>query len=271
MSEEQDYVLGTHDAEVERLGVQHRAWRHRVLDAWRRAGITAGLRVLDVGCGPGYASLDLADIVGDTGRVVGLERSERFLAVLRRRIADRHITNIAAEQVDLVADDWGVSDADAAWCRWVLAFVDDPPLVVHRIASSLRSGGRAVFHEYFDYATWRLSPRSEPFEEFVRLVMRNWRETGGEPDIGLELPALLAAAGMRVLSADPVVYALRPHDLMWQWPESFVRVHLAHLTQAGRVTGEWARSVLAAYDGAATRPGAYLFTPAVLEVIAEKL
>ena len=39
MSEERDYLLGTHDAEVQRLGLQHRVWRPRVLDAWRRAGI----------------------------------------------------------------------------------------------------------------------------------------------------------------------------------------------------------------------------------------
>jgi SAM-dependent methyltransferase len=268
---EQDYVLGTHDAEVERLGVQHRAWRHRVLDAWRRAGITTGHHVVDVGCGPGYASLDLSEIVGASGRVISLERSERFLAVLRRRIADRHIANIAAEQVDLVADDWGVSDADGAWCRWVLAFVENPPLVVRRIADSLKSGGRAIFHEYFDYATWRLAPRSEPFEEFVQLVIRNWRETGGEPDIGLHLPVLLSEAGLRVMSAEPVLYALRPDDFMWHWPESFVRVHLAHLAETGRVTREWARHVQTAYEGAGSRPGAFVVTPAVLEIIAEKL
>lgn len=267
---EQDYVLGTHDAEVERLGVQHRAWRPRVLDAWRRAGIGTGDTVVDVGCGPGYAALDLAEIVGATGHVIGLERSQRFLAALRRRIADRRIANLAAEQIDLVADDWRVRDADAAWCRWVLAFVNDPPLVVRRIAACLKPGGRAVFHEYFDYATWRLAPRSEDFEEFVAIVMRNWRENGGEPDIGLDLPSLLTAAGMRVLSIDPVIYAVQPHDPMWQWPESFVRVHLVHLAETGRVPPEWARKVQAAFDATASRSGAYLITPAVLEVIAEK-
>jgi hypothetical protein len=128
-----------------------------------------------------------------------------------------------------------------------------------------------VFHEYFDYRTWRLAPRSEGLEEFVSMVMRNWRENGGEPDIGLELPTLLSAAGMRVLSADPVVYALRPHDPMWEWPVSFLRVHLVHLAETGRVEGEWARNVQTAFDSAASRPGAYLITPAVLEVIAEKL
>jgi ubiquinone/menaquinone biosynthesis C-methylase UbiE len=61
---EKDYVLGTHDEELIRLGLQHRVWRPMVLDCWQRAGITVGKRVLDLGAGPGYAALDLAEIVG---------------------------------------------------------------------------------------------------------------------------------------------------------------------------------------------------------------
>ena len=60
-SKERDYVLGTHDEELERLGVQHRAWRPVVLDCWQKAGITVGKRVLDIGAGPGYAAIDLAE------------------------------------------------------------------------------------------------------------------------------------------------------------------------------------------------------------------
>src|SRR5262245_19554339 len=79
---ERDYVLGTHDEEIERLGVQHRVWRARALDAWQRAGFAPGHTVLDVGCGPGYAALDLAEIVGAQGRVLALDRSRRFLDAL---------------------------------------------------------------------------------------------------------------------------------------------------------------------------------------------
>ena len=68
MADEKDYVLGTHDEEIARLGLQHRVWRPRVLDAWRRAGFTLGQTILDVGCGPGHATLDLAEIVGPRGR-----------------------------------------------------------------------------------------------------------------------------------------------------------------------------------------------------------
>ena len=267
---EQDYVLGTHEAEVERLGVQHRVWRDRVLECWRRAGIRSGHKVVDVGCGPGYASLDLAQIVGERGSVLGLERSDRFLAVARERAAANRLGNIEVKRVDLVTDEWQVTDADATWCRWVLAFVANPKVVLRKIAAALKPGGRAVFHEYFDYASWRLAPRSAEFEEFVATVMRNWREAGGEPDIGLEVPAMLEAAGLRVITCDPVVYAVRPSDPMWQWPASFVRVHLVHLAETGRVAAAWARAVQDAFDRTARTPGAFLMTPAVLEIVAER-
>src|SRR6266536_2684057 len=82
MAVERDYVLGTHEEELARLGLQHRVWRPVALDCWQRAGITVGKRVLDVGAGPGYAAIDLAEIVGPTGEVVALERSQNFIRAM---------------------------------------------------------------------------------------------------------------------------------------------------------------------------------------------
>src|SRR5881275_2744379 len=96
-----DYVLGTDDHELARLGLQHRVWRSRALDAWRRAGFNAGQTLLDVGCGPGYATLDLAEIAGAEGRVVALERSARFLDALRGAAMNRGLSNITPRQLDL--------------------------------------------------------------------------------------------------------------------------------------------------------------------------
>src|SRR5579864_5795823 len=98
---EQEYVLGTHDEEITRLGLQHRTWRPRVLAAWELAGIGPGQTVLDVGSVPGYASLDLADLVGPSGLVVAIDKSDRFLNTLDMIRRQRGLGNIAAHKADV--------------------------------------------------------------------------------------------------------------------------------------------------------------------------
>src|SRR3954468_20526447 len=99
---EHDYVLGTNDEEIDRLGLQHRVWRPTTLECWRRAGITIGSRVIDIGCGPGYATFDLAELVGRGGEVLALERSERFSKIAKARCAANGLTNVRFRQMDLM-------------------------------------------------------------------------------------------------------------------------------------------------------------------------
>src|SRR5207248_4555313 len=188
---ERDYVLGTHDQELERLGVQHRAWRPVVLDCWKNAGVTAGSRVLDVGAGPGYATIDLAEIVGPTGRVVAVERSRNFVDAIKRAIQAKSLSNVEVGELDLMNDNLPSGPFDFTWCRWVLCFLSDPKLLVSKIASVMPTGGRAIFHEYGQYTTWKFFPLREALEEFRTHVIAAWRESGGEPDTGLMLPQWL--------------------------------------------------------------------------------
>src|SRR5438105_14062770 len=99
-SKERDYVLGTHDQELERLGVQHRAWRPVVAVCWKKAGVTVGSRVLDVGAGPGYATVDLAGIIGHIGRVVAVERSSNFVKAIKSAIQARSLSNDNVHELD---------------------------------------------------------------------------------------------------------------------------------------------------------------------------
>src|ERR1041385_7251714 len=94
MAMERDYVLGTHEEELARLGLQHRIWRRVALECWQTAGITVGSRVLDLGAGPGYAATDLAEIVGPSGRVVAVERSANFVRALEERCRMRSLHNV---------------------------------------------------------------------------------------------------------------------------------------------------------------------------------
>lgn len=271
MPDERDYLLGTNDAEVERLGLQHRVWRPKVLDAWRRAGITSGSTVIDAGAGPGWASLDLAELVGPTGRVHALERSVRFLDVLNGVARQRGMANVTTHNIDLVTEDLVATGADAFWIRWVLAFVSDPLRVLAKLSAALRPGGRAVMHEYLDYNTFSILPDAPAVAEFKRFVVDDWRASGGEPDIGRQLPTLLPQAGLRIVSMKPIVEVVTARDFVWQWPATWGRNYPQFLLESGKVDRAWAERVLAAFAAAETNPDAVMITPMVLEVIAEKI
>ena len=269
MTTEREYVLGTHDEEIDRLGLQHRVWRPRALDAWRRAGFTAGQTIVDVGCGPGYAALDLAEIVGASGKIVAVDRSRRFLDALERVSRARGLEGqIETHELDLADSPLPVRSADAAWARWVFAFVRKPRALLARISEALRPGGVFVAHEYFHYSTWRLSPRSAALEEFVSIVEETWRADGGEPDIGLDLPLWLEELGFEVRSLNTIVDVVRPSNFVWEWPASFVEVGVARLVSLGRLTDAQGHRIRAEFDARKREPGTLMITPGVLEVIA---
>src|SRR5690606_1113623 len=117
-----DYLLGTHDLEVQRLGLQHRTWRARMLDAWRQARFGLGQTLLDIGCGPGYATLDMAEVVGPDGRVIAFDQSRRFVSILEEECRRRGIQHVTTRVANLETDPLDVTRADGAWCRWVLTF-----------------------------------------------------------------------------------------------------------------------------------------------------
>jgi SAM-dependent methyltransferase len=268
MDDEQEYVLGTHDEEIARLGLQHRVWRPRALDAWVRAGFTTGQTLVDAGCGPGYATIDLAEMTGPSGRVVAIDKSPRFLDALRSNAIRRNLTNIDVVSADLDDDALPEVQADGVWIRWVFAFVRRPKDLLARIARMLKPGGTIVVHEYFDYSTWRLAPRTEVFEEFVAGVMASWRDSGGEPDIGLDLPRWMSELGLRVTRRHPIIDVIAPSSFIWEWPKTFIEVGLARLVDLGRMTADQAKNVREEVASRAAEPHTLMITPAVMEIIA---
>ena len=270
MSSEKDYVLGTHDEEIERLGLQHRVWRPRSLDAWRRAGITAGQTILDVGCGPGYASCDLAEIVGADGRVLAIDRSRRFLDALRAMQAQRALNNITPFELDLDEARFPDTLADGAWTRWVFAFVKHPQKLLARVAAQLKPNAPFIIFEYFNYASWRLAPRLPELEEFVAAVMKSWRADGGEPDIALDLPRWLEELNFEVRSLNPIVDVVRSTNYVWRWPSAFLDVGIRRLVDIGGLSSERGEAIRNAFAEREGDGHSLMITPGVLEIIAVK-
>jgi SAM-dependent methyltransferase len=268
---DRDYVLGTHDEEIARLGLQNQVWRSRVRDGWSRAGFGPGSRIMDVGAGPGFATIDLAELVGLSGSVIAVERSGRFLGRLRSEVAERELRQVEIHEADLdELAELPASGIDGVWCRWILAFVHQPRQLVDKIVASLRPGGAAVLHEYVDYASWRLMPRVPSFEEFVSVVMASWREQGGEPDIASEIPHWFEQAGAEVVSMRPYVDVVAPTDALWQWPTAFVYSGLDRLVEIGKLDAARAQTMRDDLANHSAQPGARMVTPMVLEIVVKK-
>jgi SAM-dependent methyltransferase len=271
MNAEKEYVLGTHDAEIERLGLQHRLWRHRTLDCWRRAGIRRGADVLDVGAGPGFATMELAQLVGPEGSVTALDMSSRFLAHLRAIAAQRGLRQVRAIETDLdQAQAWPGGEFDLIWCRWTHIFLRQPEQVLARLAKSLRPGGRIIIHEYSDYGAWRIVPAMPSFERFVTAVMHSWRQAGGDPDVGAHIPRWLQLNELQLLSTDLISYFLAPSDPMWLWPQSYVKTGTERLAQLQVIEPAEAQQIQQDFEAASRDPRTRTVTPTVIEIIAAR-
>src|SRR4030095_12685135 len=271
MATERDYLFGTHEEELARLGLQHRVWRPVTLECWQRAGITVGKRVLDIGAGPGYAAIDLAEIVGPTGEVVALGRSQNFIHAREATCRARSLTNVKIHEVDLMQDELPKGDYDFLWCRWVVSFVDDTPLLIKKLGGVMPKDSVAIFHEYGHYETWRFYPRLPMQERFREHVIATWRESGGEPDGAVHLHGLLGENGFVIRSATPHIFCLGPRDYMWEWPVTFIDTYLERLIEVRRIDQKFAEQVRAAIASTERNPNARMLTPLVLEIIAEKL
>jgi SAM-dependent methyltransferase len=239
-------------------------WRRRVLEGFDRAGIRFGQTVIDVGAGPGFAAADLAGLVGPSGKVIALERAPHFLATMR----SRGLANVEVREQD-VSQPFGIDGADASWCRWVLSFVTDPAAAVRHMASALKPGGIAIFHEYVAYETWRMMPPDPLHELFRSQVEKSWRDSGGEPDIALWLPVWLAEAGFEIVETRTLADIITSADEKWEWPRSFMATGSQRLHELGYVEADEAEAMSHLLDD--PPPGAHMLTPLVAEIIARKL
>jgi ubiquinone/menaquinone biosynthesis C-methylase UbiE len=125
------------------------ALRAGLIDDWMAAlGLAPGDRVLDIGAGPGFVSLALADRVGTSGVVYALDRSADALAYLERLQTARRIGQIERIATDAAALDPASVRPDAALVTMVLHHADDPPAILQAVARCLPPGAPAVIGEF---------------------------------------------------------------------------------------------------------------------------
>lgn len=274
-TDERPYLLGTDDAELNRLGVQHRLWGESAHRLWERARIRPGSRVLDAGCGPGYATFDLAQLVGPGGRVLGVDESSRFVSHVIARSQVLGYGQVSAAVGDVQRLDPQTVEPggfDAAWARWVLCFLAEPREAVAGMARSVRVGGRVALQDYFGYDAISPAPRLASFAPVRRALVESWEKSAGDLDVMGRVPGWLEGCGLRLVHLGVLQRVAQPNEALWSWPTTFWESYLPRLVEAGLLAEEDRRAFLEDWRALGARGDEVFFhLPPVYEIIAERV
>ena len=265
-----EYAPGTNDAELLRLGVQHRLWSQSAFSIWERAGVTKGKTVLDAGCGPGYTSFDIAGLVTETGKVIAIDESTSYIEYLKqwqRLVGD---TAIDARVGDVQHLDLPHASVNVAYQRWVLCFVKDPDAVIRGVADALKPGGTFAIQDYVNLEGGLVSPESRAFRRLMAASAEAWNGHGGDSRIGLRLPSLLSKHGFDPLDIRPLQRIARSRSQLWNWPTIYINTYAPKLVEEGRLTKQEHEELLRDWEVRTNDPNAFFLAPAMVEILAVK-
>ena len=194
---------------------------------WRTAANSAGyllphlrngLDVLDVGCGPGTLTVDLAARVAP-GRVVGLDVSPAPLAEARALAARAGVDVEFA-----VGDGYALEAADGSYdvvhAHQVLQHLTDPVAALRELARVCRPGGLVAVRDV-DYAATTWFPASPGLDRWLELYSAVARRNSAEPDAGRRLLSWAHAAGLRDVTATTSSWCFAAPDERAWWGRSW--------------------------------------------------
>jgi SAM-dependent methyltransferase len=179
--------------------------------------IGPGTTILDVGCGPGTITMDLAARVAP-GQVVGIDGAEEVLALARAGTDDSALTNLRFAVGDIYALDFPDAAFDVVHAHQVLQHLAQPVAALAEMARVCRPGGLVAARDGdYDGFTWY--PADPVLDAWLDLYGRVARANGGEPDGGRRLRAWARAAGCTDVTASASAWCFAtPEDRHW-WGE----------------------------------------------------
>lgn len=189
-----DYLFAQATDETRRLKRQAEflsRYTHLLLDS---AGITAGMKVLDVGTGIGDVAFLVAERVGPQGTVTGVDMNPAMIDVARQRAQAAGITNVAFLQGDV--SQVALSDQfDAVVGRAILMYIKDRAALLQRLSQQLRPGGIVAFQELDLTLAGTMLPHAPLFEQAGHRIKEVFRRAGLDTQ-GMNLFRLFLEAGL---------------------------------------------------------------------------
>ncbi len=190
-----DYILQTGDAGATRLALLDKVYSpecHRILAA---RGLSAGMRVADLGCGTGSTTNWLAAQVGPAGEVCAVDVSPEQLAVVRRQAAAQGLRNVRCLQASAEASGLPRASFDIVHCRLLLCHMTDPLAAVREMAALAKPGGLVIAFD-MDINGLRSFPAAPCYARLRELIRDVGKARGRDYEIGMKLPAMFRNAGL---------------------------------------------------------------------------
>lgn len=173
------------------------------------------MNVLDVGCGPGTITTDLAELV-HPGVVTALEVSEEALSFVRTEALARTTRNIEFAVGDVQRLPFGDGTFDVVHAHQVLQHVQDPVTAIREMVRVCRPGGFVAARDG-DYSGFTWFPESAILDRWLELYEGAARANGGEPDAGRRLLAWAHAAGCTTVTASSSTWHYADPDARGEW------------------------------------------------------
>jgi SAM-dependent methyltransferase len=223
--------------------------------------LSSGQTVLDVGCGPGTITADLAALVAP-GRVTALEVTDAALDIARAEIARRGLTTVDFVVGDVHALALPNGGFDVVHAHQVLQHLDDPVGALREMRRVAKPGGVVAVRDS-DYAAFTWFPAAPELAEWLDLYERVARGNGGEPDAGRRLLSWAHAAGFDDVTATSSTWCFaNPHDRAWWgniWAERVLMSDMARTAVAtGAATTEDLHRISDAWRRWAAEPDGWL-------------
>lgn len=201
---EERYVIRGGKEGYQRLLVLSRDRWPDTLALLKRAEVRSGMNVLDLGCGGGEVTLELARLVGPQGRVTGVDMDAVKLDLARGAAAERKIPNVEFRRQNV--NEWDEPDAyDAVYSRFLLHHLQSPVELLRRMWAAVRREGVLIIEDA-DFDGWCADPANDGFDFFVRVYSDVVRHHGGDPTLGRKLRRYLLDAGV----PDPELALVQP-------------------------------------------------------------
>jgi len=177
------------------MEVVARACWPTTLTLLQRAGIREGLKCLDLGCGAGDVTFEIARLAGAKGHVVGIDMDSVKLELARERAVKEGFGNIEFRQGNVF--EWDDNSAyDLIYVRFLLTHLPGCERVIPKLMRALRPGA-ALALEDIEFQGYVSHPANAAHDRYVDLYREVVRRRGGDADIGPKLLAMFTGAGLR--------------------------------------------------------------------------